>query len=291
MVKLLQYIIVASLLQSCNSKQDTPAIVAKKQATFLCKNSVFDLGAITFRENPSKLYAENIIKSDDVQYYAERDGKLTDEMLQYKISNTTTKYMEIETPKDFGFLYRSPELDSIAKFKSISFNSLSLLTNIDKKPIAFLGQTKFRKTGDRKKKLEEIKTKLGSPTHSFFVDKEFDQCAYEWVLSDRTIQIEISSGVTITFNTKGETKQETQYYLEILIVANKYKNDIYNAHKYKFPDEILYDIKYHSDKDLPFEKNNILKDKFLLLSSNDIYIKEEYGKYNIIQATDDCIIF
>lgn len=291
MLKLFKYLLITSILQSCNSNQQNPKIATKKQATVLSRNSDFDLEVITFKENPSKLYAKNILNSNDYSYDAERDGKLTDEMLQYKISNIITDFMDIEIPKNFGYHYRSPELDSIAKFKNIYFNSLFLLTNINKKPIAFCAETTFTKAGERKKKLDEIRKKLGSPDHSFFLDRELDQCAYEWIRSDRTIQIKISSGFTITANSNGETKKEMDYSLDILIIANTYKNEIYNAHKYEFPDKILYDGKYHSYKEFQFEKNNVFGDNFLLISSNEIYLKEEFGQYNIIKATDDSIIF
>lgn len=291
MLKLFKYIIVASLLQSCNSNQQKPAIVIKKQATVLDKNSKFDLEAITFKENPYKLYSKNILTPNDVLYDAQRDGKLTDEILQYKISNTITDFMDIEIPKNFGYQYRSPELDSIAKFKNIYFNSLSLLTNINKKPIAFCAETKFTKAGERKKRLAELRKKLGSPNHSFFLENEFSECVYEWIRADRTIQIKIFDGLTIDANSNGETKKETHYYLDILIIANKDKNDIYNAHKYEFPDKILYDGKYHSYKEFQFEKNNVFRDNFLLISGNEIYLKEEFGQYNIIKANDDLIIF
>lgn len=291
MLKLFQYLLIISLLQSCNSNQQKPAIVIKKQATVLDKNSEFDLETITFKENPSQLYSKNILNPEDVLHNTQRDGKLTDEMLQYKISNTITDFMDIEIPKNFGYLYRSPELDSISRFGNIYFNSLFLLTNRHKKPIAFCAETKFTKAGEIKKKLAEIRKKLGSPNHSFFLDSKFNQCVYEWIRGDRTIQIKISNGLTISANSNGETKREMQYYLDILIIANKDKNDIYNAHKYEFPDKILYDGKYHSYKEFQFEKNNVFADNFLLISGNEIYLKEEFGQYNIIKATDDSIIF
>ncbi|MCP2026257.1 hypothetical protein L1276_001401 [Flavobacterium sp. HSC-32F16] len=281
MLKIFKFFLLISILQSCNSNQQNPALVIKKQATVIEKNSEFDLMLINFKENPAKLYSKNILNSNDVLYDNERDGKLTDEMLQYKITNIITDVMNITIPtKKFGYLYKSPELDSIAKFKNIYFNSLSLLTNIDKKPVAFYAETTFSKENERKKNLDEITKKLGNPKYSYTIGNEFDRRSYEWVLSDRTIQIETSFGFSMSMDSNGNSSNGKYYPLSILIIDNKNKNDLYKAHEYEFPDKILFKGKYHSYKDFQFEKNTVFEDNFLLNSSNETNLKAKYGLYD-----------
>jgi len=286
MIKLYKLLLLASILQSCNSNQQTPEIVVKKQATVLSKNSEFDLAKITFKENPSKLYSQNILNPNDVSYDAKRDGKLTDEMLQYKISTTITDFMDIDIPKNFGYLYRSPELDSITRFENIYFNSLSLLTNSSKKPIAFYAETTFTTEKESKKKLDEITKKLGNPKHSYSIGNDFDQRSYEWILSDRTIQIQTSFGFSMSVSSDGNNSSGKYYKWDILIVANKNKEELYNAHKYEFPDKILFEGKYHSYKEFQFEKNTVFEDNFLLNSANEANLRVKYGIYDIPAEND-----
>ena len=273
MIKICKYLIIASILQSCNSNQPNPVKVIKSQATILSQNSEFDLEAITFLENPSKLYSKNILNVNDYLYDAKRDGKLTDEMIKYKISNIITDFMDIEVPKNFGYLYRSPALDSIAKFKSIYFKSLFLLTNVNKIPVAFYAETTFKNEKDRNKNLDEIAKKFGIAKHTYSIGSEFDRRSYEWILSDRTIQIQTSYGFSMSISTEGNSNTGKYYLLDILIIANKEKERLYNAHKYEFPDKILHDGKYHSYKEFQFDKNTVFEDNFLLNSSNDGNLK------------------
>ena len=96
------------MLQSCNQ------ITEREQPSVLEKNCQFDLEKIDFQENLPKLYSKHLLIDDFLmdgfQYDSITDGKLTDEMLRYNISNLITDVHKLKVPeKDFGFVYRSEE--------------------------------------------------------------------------------------------------------------------------------------------------------------------------------------
>ena len=252
-------------------------------------NDAFDLEAITFTESLPALYATHIVNENGVQYDSARDGQLTDSLLQYRISNTLTEAMKLSVPqKDFGYLYQTPTVDSLIKFQHIYFQSLATLTDKNKKPVAYFAAAELRDVKQRKKLLEEIKKKYGQPRYSFFMSSEFNQCSYEWQLPDRTIQIETSNGFGFTIGGTDTTAQQSRYYrLDMLIIANSAKPAIYDAHIYEFPEKILYDGKMHSYKDFQFEKKQVFRDNFLLNSTNEAYVKNENGEYDISRAEEE----
>jgi hypothetical protein len=274
-------LLLYSFLQSCNSTQQPSA--ASKQ------DNAFNLEAINFTEKVPSLYASNLLLEEGVRYDSARDGQLTDSMLRYKISNTIIDIMKLKVPQqDFGYLYKSPTIDTLAKFQHICFETLATLTDNNKKPIAYFASVELRDPKDRKKLLEEFKKKYGNPVYSFFISSEFNQCSYEWQLKDRTIQIETSNGFSFSITSNDTTAQQsTHYSLDMLIIDNKYKSAIHDAHMYEFPEKILYDGKLHSYKDFQFEKQQVFRDNFLLNSTNEKYIKNESGEYDISRAEEE----
>lgn len=279
MVKILCILIITNfILQSCNFIKQP----------ILSKNSEFDLEAIDFQENIPKLYSKHILNADGYEYDSIRDGKLADEKLKYKISNIYTEAMELEIPqKDFGYLYKSPLLDSIAKFQNIYFESISALTNKNKKPVAYYAESIFTNVKQRNISIDEISKKYGKPTYAFFIGNGFNVCAYEWDLTDKTIQVETSFAHSASINTDGDTNNGKYYRLAMLIINNTYKNDIYKAHVYICPEKLKVNGKYYTKKELNLEKNEIVKDDFLLYSTDEDYIKNENGEYDISRAENE----
>lgn len=266
--------------QSCDFSTKTP--VADK-------NGAFDLEAVQFRENIPALFSKRLMVEDGIRYDSARDGQLTDSMLQYRISNTITEAMKLQVPQnDFGFLYRSPETDSIARFQHMYFHSLAALTDKNKKPVAYYAESELQDAKLRKSLIAEFTKKYGAPKYAFRISSEFNLCSYEWQLQDRTIQIETSNGMSITFTSGDTAAKNNQYYnLRLLIIENSFKPAIYAAHIYEFPEKILYNGKLHSYKDFQFEKKTVFSDGFLLNSTYEKYIKNEYGEYGIDQAAEE----
>lgn len=271
------FLLLSSLLCVISCKEQL-----HQQPSIFEKNSGFDIELINFNENISKLYSKHILNDEDVEYDSIRDGKLSDTILKYKISNLITESMNFKVPqKDLGYNYKSPEIDSIAKFQNTYFNKISILTNLDKKPIAFYAETEFKNLELQKQLLNDFKKKYGKPKYSFFISHEFNQCSYEWDLKDRIIQIETSDGMKYEFSSDGKTKDEKYHNVYMLIIDKKHKTEIHQAHFFKTPEKINFQGKLHSYKDFQFEKEMTFKDNYLLNSTNQAYIKDEYGEYNI----------
>lgn len=258
-----------------------------KKVEVLETNSAFDLELVDFQENVPMLYSKHLLNSDGIRYDSIRDGKLTDEILKYKISNTIISTLKIDVPQqDLGFLFRSPQLDSVAKFGKAHFHNLSVLTDRNKKPIAFYAETEYGNKNSRKEFMNEFIQKYGKPRYAFCISPSFDQCSYEWILEDRTIQIKTSFGHRFSISSDQKYSNGKYYKLDMLIIENKYKDDIYKAHIYQFGDSIKLNDTYYSYKDLQFEKDQIFEDDFLLNSTFDKYVNDEYGFYHIHNSED-----
>lgn len=282
MNQFLNFITIALMLQSCSQIRE------RNQPTVLEKNCQFNLEKIDFQEDLPKLYSKHLL-IDGFQYDSIRDGKLTDEMLRYTISNLITDIHKLKVPeKDFGFVYRSPTIDSIVVFQDIYFKKLNTLTDDNKKPVAFYTEAEVKTEKEQKDFLLAIKNKYGAPRHSFFLSSEFNICAYEWVLADRTLEVQTSYGHRFSsgFNS-GERKNEVYYRIDMVIMSNHQKENVYKAHLFEFPDKIVFRDKYHSYKDFQYEKTSVFQDEFLLQSTNEALVKEEHGLYDISRAESE----
>lgn len=255
-----------------------------KKVSLLEKNSAFDLETIDFNEDVNQLFAKYLLDEDGIRYDSVNVAIINSEQQKYKISNTLIDVMDLKVPqKDFGFLYKSPSLDSVAKFQNIYFERMYLLTDNTKKPVGYYAETEFQNVNERKAMIDKLTEKYGKPKYAFFLASDFNQCSYEWVLEDRTIQIETSFG----FSTGITTNNGKYYKLDMLILNNKVKPALHQAHIFEFPEKIVYRGKEHSYKDFQFEKKSTFKDEFLLNSNLDYLVKNENNQYDISLAPAD----
>lgn len=258
--------------------------MATKKVSLLEKNSAFDLETIDFNEDVTKLFAKYLLDEDGIRYDSVNVAIINSEQQKYRISNTLIDVMGLKVPqKDFGFLYKSPSLDSVAKFQNIYFERMYLLTDSQKKPIGYYAETEFENFNERKAMMDKLNEKYGKPKYAFFLASDFNQCSYEWVLADRTIQIETSFG----FSTGVTTNNGKYYKLDMLILDNKAKTALHQAHIFEFPEKIVYRGKEHSYKDFQFEKKSTFRDEFLLNSTQEHLIKNENNQYDISLAPAD----
>jgi len=212
-----------------------------------------------------------------------------DTIFKYQISDAVTDVLKIKVPvKDFGYLYKSTQLDSVAKFQQAYFNSLDILTDINKKPVAYYAEAEFKNSKERKQFLDNLIQQFGQPKYAFFISHEYNVCSYEWDLPNQTIQIETSYGHGVTISTTGDFKNEVYYRLDMLIINNQTKTAIEEAHQYILPDMITgADGKTYSIKELGIDKESKIKDDFLLNSTFDHYINDINGEYHISRARND----
>lgn len=278
-------ITISLLLFSCQSLE--------KKVEVLEKNSAFNLETINFQEDVPRLYSKDPLAFDWLKSESaddesdDRYKQVSDDKIKYRINTAITRSLDINVPQqDFGFLYKHPELDSVARFRNAYFNILATLTDLNKKPVAFYAETQYDNKDDRATFIREFVQKYGKASYAFCTDTHFDQCSYEWVLEDRTIQMETSYGVGFSISTNGESKRGKYYKLEMLILENKYKEDIYRAHIYQFGDSIKYRDQYHTPQEMGIDKEHVFKDDFLLNSKHEEYVKDIYGVYRLINAED-----
>ncbi|KQN34370.1 hypothetical protein ASE92_12260 [Pedobacter sp. Leaf41] len=268
------YLIALVTFFSCNTKDKQPEILEAKGG--------FDLEKVNFQEGVAKLYGNNVILSDGMRYDSAENGKLTDELLKYKISNSLLDAMKITVPqKDFGYLYQSHTSDSLAKFNGYYFSNLNILTDKNKKPVAYHAEGEIYDLKAKKAFLAKMKEKYGAPKYSIFISHHFSQSSYEWALKDRTIQLETSKGFSANFSTDSDAKSGEYLRFDLLIIANDKKEQVHNAHIYEFGDKVLYNGKYLTLEELQLDKKSTFKDVFLLNSTDKKYFNDPTGQYDI----------
>ena len=263
--------------------------VHNKQPKILDEHCEFDLEKINFAENVPLLYSKYTVVGG-INYTGYFREELTDEMLQYSIGDVVIDALNLKMPKeDFGYRYVSPTLDSVARFQNVYFRNLSVLTNMNKVPVAFYAECEFKSAKEREMDMNAITEKYGKPKHAFLINREFNHCFYEWELSDRTIQIETSHGFSISVSSDNESSSGMHYNLEILIVDNKIKEALNAAHVYEFSktEEYTLDGKSYTFYELGISFERICTDRFFLHSSNPKYFNENQrltDEYSIERA-------
>lgn len=276
-------IVFALILISCNEKE-----TKIKQPTVLEKNAGFDLEEITFNEDVSKLFSKNPFNFIDLDYDENTEGKMPDSIFKYKIESYLAETFKLNVPtKKLGFLYKTRELDSIARIGNQYFDRLFVLTNLDKKPIAYYAESRFDSKKDRDAFIKNFKEMYGQTKYEFLIDSSFDNLSYQWDLDTRIIQIETSRGFEMSASSDGTSKSGEYYRLDVLIIDNAQKDAIYKAHILELPDKfnikgkVDTSVSYTNLKELDLEKINIIEDEFLLHSYFEKYIKNEYGEYTM----------
>lgn len=285
-MKQIALIILSFFLFSCNNKSDI-----KEQPTILEKNCGFDFEKINFNENVSKLFSENPFENHILFYEDSITKKIPDSVFRYKIESYLADEFKLKLPKNnLGFLYKTQQLDSVAKLDNVYSESIWTLTNANKKPIAYYTEARLNTKKEKDSFIKNLKNKLGVTKYEFLIDSHYNQCSYEWQLSDRTIQIETSKGQEMSISTDNPEAISSEYYrIDILIIENKFKETIYKAHILELPEKFALKGKIDTtitftEKDLEnlnLKKINIIKDEFLLNSYFDEYVKDEYGTHLI----------
>ncbi|WP_296150993.1 hypothetical protein [uncultured Flavobacterium sp.] len=254
------------------------------------KNNGFDLEKINFKEDVFKLFSENLVDQDGFKIDSITKNTFSDTIFKYKIESYLAEEFKLNLPeKEIGFLYETSQTDSIASIQNVFFNKLYVLTNLDKKPIAYYAETRFKTKKEKDQFIANFKAKNGATKYEFLIGSHFNQCSYEWDLNDRTIQIETSKGTEMSISTNEASSIEEYYRLDMLIIENKFKKAIYEAHLLKLPEKFSIKGKIDTSityteknlKELNLEKVNIVKDEFLLNSYFDEYVKDEYGTHQI----------
>lgn len=254
-------------------------------------NGRFDLEKVTFNEDITKLFSKKLCDQDGINMDSIKPNIFSDTIFSYKIENYIAEAFQLKLPaKNLGFLYKSPQLDSVAKLDTAFCERLWTLTNNSKKPIAYYAEARFNTKKEKDLFIKNLKNKLGKTKYEFLISRDYNQCSYEWETTDKTIQIETSTGHEMSISTDNPNAVSSEYYrIDILIIENQSKKSIHDAHLLILPEKFSLKGKVdpsitYTEKDLKnlnLEKINTIKDEFLLNSYFDPYIKDEYGTYKI----------
>lgn len=291
MMKILQTLVFIIVVVSCN-KETAKNNVQEKQPTVLEDNSKFNLEKVNFNENVPELYSKHFMNAFgyDMEGKYDPKGKGADSIFRYKIDDGILRELDKKLPlpaKDFGFLYTAPELDSVAKYQNIYFRTLKILTDLKKKPVAYFVIAELPNWKVRKQFLDDFTKVHGAPKHAYAISQEFKQNSYEWDLGDRTIQIGTANGFGITASSDGHNKSGVTYYIEILIIDNKAKAAIDDAHIRILPDVLTIDKKSYKLEELQIPKKSKSADDFLLNSARDRIKNDSIGEFDISRAEPD----
>ena len=93
--------------------------------------------------------------------------------------------------------------------------------------------------------------------------------------------METAYGVEAVFGSGNHGGTSKYYTLDLVVMDNGQKENIYKAHTMELPDKIKYDGKLHSYTDLQPEKIFTVSDEFLLNSTKEAYLKDDTGQYDI----------
>ncbi|MFD2909332.1 hypothetical protein ACFSX9_11400 [Flavobacterium ardleyense] len=276
-------IIFALVLISCNEKE---TII--QQPTVLEENCKFDLEKIDFKEDISNLFAKKPFYFYEIEVDTTDKNWLSDTIFKYKIESYLGEVFKINLPtKELGYLYKTRQIDSVARIGNQYFNRIFVLANLDKKPIAYYAESRFDSKKDRDAFIKNFREMHGQTKYEFLIDSHYDHLSYQWDLDTRIIQIETSSGFQISASSDGTSKSGEYYRLDVLIIDNAETDAIYKAHILELPEkfnikgQIDKTVSYTNLKELDLEKINIIEDEFLLNSYIEKYIKNEYGEYTI----------
>ncbi len=290
-MKLIQTLALIIVLVSCN-KGTTKDVVQEKQPTVFEDNSKFNLEQVNFNENVPELYSQHYINefAFDMEGKYDPKGKGADSIFRYKIDDGILRELDKKIPlpaKDFGFLYTAPELDSVARYQNIYFQNVKILTDLKKKPVAYFASAELPNWKIRKQFIDDFTKAHGAPKHAYALSNEFKHNSYEWDLGDRTVQIGTSNGFGFTASTDGSNKSGIIYNLEMLIIDNKAKDAIDDAHIRILPDMFTIDGKSHKLEELQIPKKSKVADDFLLNSATERVKNDSIGEFDINRAEPD----
>lgn len=191
--------------------------------------------------------------------------QLKDENLRYKIEDPVIHAIKIKVPKeDFGYLIESPIGSEYARYGPMVFNSISVLTDRNKKPVAYQALAAYNQMNTRDSVLSLVMKDLGSPTLETVVNEGKGLKALEWTLKDRTIQIVSFNAMEVSPSI--QVPDSMVYQIDFLMIDNKQKEAVKNAHFYHFTDSISLDGKMRDYRYFDLQKDQLFSDEFLLYS-------------------------
>ncbi len=208
-----------------------------------------------------------------------------DSIFRYRIEDYLAQEVGIQLPlQEAGFLYKTPQQDSVAQLNGAYFHTLYTLTDLRKKPVAYYAEAEYTDPQEIRQLLAAFRKKYGEPTHAYYLDRSFDVRSYEWATADRIIQVETSFGNRARISSDGVSSGK-YYRFDLLLLSAAAKKAIDEAHTFTLPDPIVKDGRSYSLESLKLERVSRAKDEFSL-NSDLPYLADvdEYSMYHISNA-------
>lgn len=197
-------LILSILAIACNKPLKGTEITTKKKG--------FDLEKLTFKEDPLEFLKGKIDSTQNVDNDFIKKGY--SENFDYPIGYKYEPWNGNESL--YGKAYYSTENDSMAYYKGVYFNSVGVLTH-NNKLVAVLAYGRVPKEELYTNLKNQLQDEYGEP--SFFPQTDQD-VFYEFSAGDRYIQMDYSSGTSITVMSNGATESSIYFTIK-LVIFNK----------------------------------------------------------------------
>lgn len=214
-MKKILVLVVGTFLFACSSKDQSATITHKPG---------LDLEKINFNEKPLEILKSKIDSSvnNDQDIIEKGYSAAFDYPVGYKAYAWNGKNSM------YGKAYYSKVMDSIAYFKNIYFNRIAFLIH-DGRTVAVLAHAEIKSDTVYNEFVKRLDKQFGNP--SFRPQTTMD-VFYEWTTKDRIIQIDYSTGASITAMSGKSTVVQQTFNMEMLIFdkdAAKQINEIQQA--------------------------------------------------------------
>jgi hypothetical protein len=265
MAKLFFYLLILSLslLLSCK-------LTIEEQPRVLSDGKIFDLARLNFNENVPVLFSKSL-RLDGYKLDSAEIRQLDYKNLLYY--NSLAANYKLQLPQNpYGYVFEAYS-DSLLKLDSIYFKELKVLTKMDTSMVALYAIAEFKGRKKLNAQLKQWQKQFGKPSLAISLSQEFNVCIYNWILSDRLMQVYTSHGFSFGYDTASNGKYQK---VEILIIKKSEDQSLLNAHIYHFLN--------NDHKALSLNKDQIFTDDFLFKSHMPDFKTDSMGLYSIDRA-------
>lgn len=195
------FLLLSLLMFSCSQKKVSSAIFQNRAG--------LNLEKVDFNENPLEILKSKIDSSANSQEEYVKKGYSApfDYPIGYKFEPWNGK------DSFYGKAYYSEITDSIAYYQHINFNRIAFLTH-NNKTVAILANAEIKSDTVYNDLVKQLTKQYGTPS---LTPSTTQDVFYEWTTKDRYIQIDYSTGMSMTAMSGKSTEIKQTFNLEMLI--------------------------------------------------------------------------
>lgn len=228
-----------------------------KQSETAVKKIGLDLERIDFTEKPLEILKSKIDTSanNDTGIIKKGYSEPFDYPVGYKLDAWNGK------DSFYGKAYYSRTIDSIAYFQNIFFNRIAFLTH-NNKTVAILAYAEIKSDTVYNDFVKQLNKQFGEPS---FSPQTTQDVFYEWLAKDRYIQIDYSTGMSMSAMSGKDMAVKQTFNMQMLIFNKNAAKDIQAIQQTNYAKTKNYKVMqgdFKLYKDDP-QKNIILADSLL----------------------------